>query len=293
MADNYIEKQYEQYEARKAAWNKNHKRTSAKTNSSEESTTNSLNEKSHLESAKRVFVTGGAKGIGRAIVNAFCRENYRVAFCDIDEVAGKETAEATGALFYQVDICDGSALEQCMQHLFDDWKDIDIIVNNAGISTFSNITQTSIEEFDQIINVNLRPIFITSRLLAIRRRLRGMINHYGRIINISSTRAFMSESGSEAYAASKGGINSITHALAISLADFHITVNCISPGWIQTHDYDHISPEDHAQHPSQRVGKPEDVARICLFLCHEENDFINGENIIIDGGMTKKMIYRE
>ena len=82
-------------------------------------------------------------------------------------------------------------------------------------------------------------------------------------------------------------------ALALSLADFHITVNCISPGWIQTNDYERLRPEDHAQHPSRRVGKPEDIARMCLFLCQEENDFINGQNIIIDGGMTKKMIYLE
>lgn len=293
MADNYIEKQYEQYQSRKAAWEKIHKRTSAKNTTLQGVQATLSNDKASQQNGKRVFVTGGAKGIGCAIVKAFCREGYRVAFCDVDEVAGMQTAEETGAMFYQVDISDGVALEQCMNHLLDEWKDIDVIVNNAGISKFSSITQTTIEEFDHILDVNLRPVFITSRVLAIRRRLRGMINHYGRIINISSTRSFMSEPGSEAYAASKGGINSITHALAISLADFHITVNSIAPGWIQTDDYDCLSPEDHAQHPSKRVGKPEDIARICLFLCREENDFINGENITVDGGMTKKMIYTE
>ncbi len=103
----------------------------------------------------------------------------------------------------------------------------------------------------------------------------------------------MSEPGSEGYAASKGGIYSLTHALALSLAEWHITVNSISPGWIQTHDYEQLRVEDHSQHPSGRVGRPEDIARMCLFLCQDENDFINGENITIDGGMTKKMIYRE
>ena len=103
----------------------------------------------------------------------------------------------------------------------------------------------------------------------------------------------MSESGSEGYAASKGGIYSLTHALALSLAEWHITVNSISPGWIETHDYEQLRPEDHAQHPSGRVGKPEDIARMCLFICQEENDFMNGENVTIDGGMTKKMIYIE
>ena len=101
----------------------------------------------------------------------------------------------------------------------------------------------------------------------------------------------MSEPGSEGYAASKGGIYSLTHALALSLSEWNITVNSIAPGWIQTHDYNQLQPEDHSQHPSRRVGKPEDIARMCLFLCEENNDFINGENFTIDGGMTKKMIY--
>ena len=149
------------------------------------------------------------------------------------------------------------------------------------------------EDFDKILSINLRPVFITSRTLALHRKSQAENHPYGRIINICSTRYLMSEPGSESYAASKGGIYSLTHALALSLADFHITVNCISPGWIQTNDYERLRPEDHAQHPSKRVGKPEDIARMCLFLCQEENDFINGQNIIIDGGMTKKMIYLE
>ena len=92
----------------------------------------------------------------------------------------------------------------------------------------------------------------------------------------------MSEPGSEGYAASKGGIYSLTHALALSLSEWHITVNSIAPGWIQNNHYEQLRPEDHTQHPSGRVGKPEDIARMCLFLSQEENDFINGENITID-----------
>lgn len=110
---------------------------------------------------------------------------------------------------------------------------------------------------------------------------------------MASTRYLMSEPNSEAYAASKGAIVSLTHALAISLSEFNITVNCISPGWIDTGHYGDLRPEDHKQHPSGRVGKPEDIARTCLFLCDPANDFINGQNIVVDGGMTKKMIYIE
>ena len=242
---------------------------------------------------KKSIITGGAEGIGKAIVEAFCLSGDQVAFCDINEIAGQETAKATGSIFHKVDVSDKDALESCMQRILSEWNDIDIIINNVGISQFSSITETSVEDFDKILSINLRPVFITSRLLAIHRKEQSSPNLYGRIINICSTRYLMSESGSEGYAASKGGIYSLTHALALSLSEWNITVNSIAPGWIQTHDYDQLRPEDHSQHPSRRVGKPEDIARMCLFLCEENNDFINGENITIDGGMTKKMIYIE
>jgi oxidoreductase len=154
-----------------------------------------------------------------------------------------------------------------------------------------DITDTGITEFDRIININLRPVFITSRMLAIHRKNMKGENLYGRIINLCSTRYLMGEAGTEAYSASKGGIYSLTHALAVSLGEYHITVNSVSPGWIENSNYDRLTAGDHRQHPSGRVGKPEDIARMCIFLCGEENDFINGENITIDGGMTKKMIY--
>lgn len=298
MADNYLENQYEQYQARKAAWEREQKYGKKKTTPG-----NPLQ-----GGQRRVFVTGGAEGIGRAIVSAFCKEGSLVAFCDKNEEAGRRTAQETGALFFPVDVSKCKALEDCMQRLFNQWGDIDVIINNAGISQFSPLTETSVEEFDNILSVNLRPVFITSHALAVHRKSKeiegnnkaegirkteGNGKAEGRIINICSTRYLMSEPGSEGYAASKGGIYSLTHALALSLAEQHITVNSISPGWIQNSNYDDLRPEDHAQHPSRRVGRPEDIARICLFLCQKENDFINGENITIDGGMTKKMIYTE
>ena len=290
MADNYIERRYEQYETRKAAWEKAKKLGIKKTNKSTTDQTDHLISESKR---RRIFITGGAKGIGKSIVQSFCERGDLVAFCDSNEVAGQQTAHETGAQFHLVDLSNPEALEECVRHLFDAWNDIDIIINNAGISKFSPITQTSVEDFDRILSVNLRPTFITARLLAIHRQSLPAPNPYGRIINISSTRYLMSEPGSEGYAASKGGIYSLTHALALSLAEWHITVNSIAPGWIQTHDYDQLREEDHAQHPSGRVGKPEDIARMCLFLCEEGNNFMNGENIVIDGGMTKKMIYKE
>lgn len=242
---------------------------------------------------RRVFVTGGAQGIGRALVAAFCRAGCRVAFCDIDAAAGAATAAATGSRYFELDVCDAAALERCLCELFAQWGDLDVVINNVGISRFSPLEETTVADFDRILATNLRPTFITSRMLARHRAGLPQRNPYGRIINISSTRWLMSEPGSEGYAASKGGICSLTHALALSLAPQHITVNAVAPGWIEHADYAGLRREDHEQHPSGRVGRPEDIARVCLFLCMEANDFIDGELITVDGGMTRRMIYVE
>ena len=252
-------------------------------------------EKSKNDSAdmRRVFVTGGAHGIGHAIVEAFVKEGDKVAFCDIDAGRGAAVAAETGTRFFHLDVCDKTALENAVRTLLDEWGDLDIIVNNVGIGGFESITQTTVEHFEQVLNTNLRPAFITSRLLAIHREKTGAANPYGRIVNLCSTRYLQSEPGTEAYAASKGGIWSLTHALAVSLAPYHITVNCIAPGWISVDENEVLRPEDHAFHLSGRVGKPEDIARTCLFLCEPKSDFINGQCITVDGGVTKKMIYPE
>lgn len=240
---------------------------------------------------KRVFITGGANGIGKAIVQAFASEGLQVAFCDVDDLSGHRLETETGAVFIKADAGVKAELESCMLDLFKKWGDIDILINNVGVGNFGDIKDVSVEDFEQLINVNLRSAFITSRLLAIHREHQKERNNYGRIINLCSTRYLMSEAGTEAYSASKGGIFSLTHALAVSLSKYHITVNSISPGWIENYHYDTLTEADHRQHPSLRVGKPDDIARMCLFLCNEKNDFINGENITIDGGMTRKMIY--
>jgi NAD(P)-dependent dehydrogenase (short-subunit alcohol dehydrogenase family) len=276
MADNYLEKQYQQYEARKVSMGKS-KRQSSK--------------KSGLE--KRVFITGGASGIGKAIVKAFSNAGYRVAFCDIDSHNAEITALETKSKYFVVDVCKADELEACMDYMFSEWGDIDIVINNVGVGNFKPITECTVDDFDEVISTNLRPVFITSRKLAIHRKDKLIKNKFGRIINLCSTRYLMSEAGTEGYSASKGGIYSLTHSLAISLSEYNITVNSISPGWIENYNYDTLKEEDHLQHPSRRVGKPEDIARMALFICDEENDFINGENITIDGGMTKKMIYIE
>lgn len=242
---------------------------------------------------RRVFVTGAGHGIGRAIVEAFVSVGDQVAFCDIDIERGEAVAMATGARFFALDVCNKDALEGAVECLLDEWGDLDIIVNNVGIGGFESITSTTVEHFEMILNTNLRSAFITSRLLAIHREKQGAKNPYGRIVNLCSTRYLQSEAGTEAYTASKGGIWSLTHALAVSLAPYHITVNCIAPGWISVTEEEILRPEDHAFHLSGRVGRADDIARTCLFLCDEKNDFISGQCITVDGGVTKKMIYPE
>ena len=241
---------------------------------------------------RRVFVTGGAHGIGRSVVGAFSAMDDHVAFCDIDLEQGKMTVDATGAKFYPVDVTEQTQLEDCLKTITGLWGDIDVMVNNVGISTFKPLTEISVEEFDRIISTNLRPAFITSRFLA-RHRQENRNTAAGRIVNICSTRYLMSEAGTEGYSASKGGIFSLTHALAISLAPLRITVNAVAPGWIHVSEEEHLRPVDHEFHPSGRVGVPEDIARTVVFLCDEKNDFINGQTITVDGGVTRKMIYPE
>lgn len=241
---------------------------------------------------RRVFITGGAHGIGRALVEAFANEGDKVAFCDIDQKLGIEVASYTGSQFLPIDVCNKEALESGMRTLIEQWGDIDIIINNVGVGIFKPITEVTVDEFDKVININLRSAFITARYLACHRQENGNTN-YGRIVNLCSSRYLMSEPGTEGYSASKGGIYSLTHALAVSLAPFGITVNAIAPGWIHVNEDETLREEDHAFHPSRRVGVPEDIARMAIFLCDEKNDFINGQTITVDGGVTKKMIYPE
>ena len=241
---------------------------------------------------KVVLVTGGAIGIGRAIGWAYLKLGAAVVLADIDETKGKELQEqylAMGynAFFYKIDLCNVQEIDKLFETVIDKYQRIDILINNAGKNNFKSLYELSITEWDEIINLNLRAAFAAAQQFA--RHMRG--TSYGRIINIASTRYLMSEANTEAYAASKGGIVALTHALAISLSAENVTVNAISPGWIENNHYEQLTENDHRQHPSKRVGQPEDIAAMCLFLTEEKNDFINGENIVIDGGMTKKMIY--
>ncbi len=250
---------------------------------------------------KVLAVTGGGQGIGRAIAYRFARAGYAVAIADPEIDAGREAAaqvEALGArsLFTQVDIAQADAVESWMAQTVKAFGGIDVLVNNAGISRNAPLLELKIEDFDRVIAVNLRGTFLCSQAAA---RMMVAQRRAGCIINIASTRAFMSEPGTEAYTASKGGVAALTHGLAISLGPHGIRVNCISPGWIEVADWKYSaraktpqhSERDRKQHPVGRVGKPDDIADACIFLT--DAGFMTGQNIVIDGGMTIKMIYEE
>ena len=241
-----------------------------------------------------VVVTGSGRGIGRSVAMMYAEHGAHVVVADRDREAGsaavqaiREKYGADSALFHPVDVSRPEEIERLMQMIDERYGRLDALVNNAGISVWKSPYDLSVEEWDHILNTNLRSVFLCSREAArIMRKSGG-----GAIVNLSSTRAHMSEPDTEAYAASKGGILALTHALAVSLGPDRIRVNAISPGWIETGDYSALRSEDHEQHPAGRVGVPADIARACLFLTQQENDFITGAEIVIDGGMTRKMIY--
>ncbi|WP_261134268.1 SDR family NAD(P)-dependent oxidoreductase [Bacillus sp. Marseille-Q3570] len=242
---------------------------------------------------KVVIVTGAANGIGKSIAKEYAGNGAKVVLADLDETQGKRvideiTMQGSEAYFLKTDVRNETDIISLINQTKSEVGPIDILINNAGISEFKSPYELTVDEWDNIINTNLRSVFLCSREAAkhMRQNEEG-----GAIVNIASTRASMSEPNSEAYAASKGGITSITHALSASFSADKITVNAISPGWIETGKYEELRDIDHEQHLSKRVGKPEDIARACLYLTDEKNDFVTGANLVIDGGMTRKMIY--
>jgi NAD(P)-dependent dehydrogenase (short-subunit alcohol dehydrogenase family) len=249
---------------------------------------------------KVIAITGGGAGIGRGIAWHFAREGYAVSITDADREAGSEAlqvmAEAgVAAIFTPGDVSKPADVERWLKKTKDKLGCPDVLVNNAGIEIRKDVLKLDVAEFDKVIAVNLRGTFICSQAAA---RLMAKRGKGGCIINMASTRAFMSEAGTEGYTASKGGIVALTHGMAISLAPHRIRVNSISPGWIETADWQkaakaktpHHSKADKEQHPVGRVGVPEDIAKACQYLA-EGADFMTGQNIVIDGGMTVKMIY--
>ncbi len=246
---------------------------------------------------KVAVVTGGGQGIGKAITKALLEHGYAVVIAELDSEAGTETERQYCALgplrFAHADVADEDSVKSVIRDTVRHAKRIDLVVNNAGISANRPLTSLSLKEWNRVISVNLTGAFLCAKHAA-----PYLKKAEGSIINIASTRALMSEPNTEAYSASKGGIVAISHSLALSLGP-HIRVNCICPGWIDVSGWKkkravkrgRLSREDHGQHPCGRVGKPEDIASLVLYLASPAAAFITGANFVVDGGMTRKMIY--
>jgi len=247
--------------------------------------------------AKVAFVTGGAQGIGRAIAERFLQDDLCVLIADSDAEAGQETAARLADVgpvrFVQTDVADEAQVRRAIQAAIDGFGHLDILVNNAGIGHSVPLAELDLADWNRVLGVNLTGAYLCARHAAPWLAASG-----GAIVNIASTRALMSEPNTEAYAASKGGLVALTHALAVSLGP-KVRVNCISPGWIDVSARKEsavakpamLTEADHRQHPAGRVGTPEDIAGLAAYLVSPEAGFITGANFVVDGGMTHKMIY--
>lgn len=251
---------------------------------------------------KVVLITGGAQGIGLGIAQAFGQAGARVVLTDADEEAGREALQRLQdqkhkATFIPGDVSAEHEVASLMEKVQQKHGRLDVLVNNAGIADpfAGKLDELLMSEFDRILAVNLRgPMLCAKYALPLLRQA-----SHPAILNITSTRAFMSEPDTFAYSASKGGLEALTHSLAVSLAPDRIRVNAIAPGWIETgpwqKEQERYEPqhtrEDKEQHPVGRVGEPQDIAEAALFLCSEKAGFITGQHLVVDGGMTVKMIY--
>lgn len=244
---------------------------------------------------KICVVTGGANGIGFCIVNEFVKKGAKVAYVDLDQAAGErllKNIKANGGegLFYWGDIAEKAVLEDFARQVIETYGRVDYLINNACLSRKGIISGCDYDDFNYVFKVGVTAPYMLAKLF------RDHFGESGAIVNIASTRAVMSQRDTESYTAAKGGILALTHALAVSLAG-KVRVNSVSPGWIDVSaNYDPDFEKRHSfadkrQHPVGRVGNPLDIARAVMFLCDEENGFITGENITVDGGMTKQMIY--
>ncbi|MCT4784604.1 MULTISPECIES: SDR family NAD(P)-dependent oxidoreductase [Exiguobacterium] len=228
-----------------------------------------------------MIITGVSQGIGEVLARAFSK-TYRVVGLDV-----KEDPKLDGVTYMQLDLGDHEAVAETFDLIGEQFGTAHVLINNGGVSSLEKpMTELDVETFKHVIDVNLVGTFACAKaFLALNENA-----EYGRIVNVASTRALQNEPDWEAYGASKGGIVALTHSMAVSLAERPITVNAVSPGWIHTSE-EALRDIDHRQHPSGRVGKPTDIVRAVTYLIDRDNDFVNGHNLIVDGGMTKKMIY--
>jgi NAD(P)-dependent dehydrogenase (short-subunit alcohol dehydrogenase family) len=243
---------------------------------------------------KGAVITGASRGIGLCIAQSLLREGFQLVIADIEPLSdkGRSLLSAFGDNFFYIrtDVSDEGSVKAMAEFAGDKLSSLNLLVNNAAASFTCPPQELPFDQWQRVIGTNLGGTFLCSKYCAQRLKQDG-----GAIVNIASTRAFMSEPNTEAYSASKAAIVGLTHSMALSLGP-SVRVNCISPGWIDTSQYrdtapESLSPQDHNQHPCGRVGQPDDIAEMIVYLGSEKAKFITGQNFTIDGGMTKKMMY--
>lgn len=227
------------------------------------------------------LVTGGARGIGRAIAARLHRDGFRVVIADREAARPDHPARCVVA-----DVAEEAAVAALVASIGAEEGRLDALVSNAGFMIRKPIRDLALAEWNAVLATNLTATFLLAR--AAEELLRAA---RGSVVTIASTRARQSEPDTESYAASKGGLVALTHALAVSLGPA-VRVNCVSPGWIHTRG-EVLRPEDHAQHPAGRVGEPSDIAALVAWLVGPESGFVTGAEFLADGGMTRTMIYAE
>ncbi len=235
------------------------------------------------------FVSGAARGIGAAIAERLVKDGYLVVLGDSNKEKVMTTAEALGpaARWVHMDVSSESDVIATISSIRDIEGHLDLLVSNAGVWKFEPLKQVTLAQWNRTLSVNLTAAFLLARASEDMLRERK-----GSMILISSTRAHQSEPGAEAYAASKGGLVALTHALASSMAP--VRVNCVVPGWIHTGPpAAEPSSQDHSFHWTGRVGQPRDIGGLVAFLAGPDAGFINGAEIMCDGGVSRKMIYPE
>lgn len=244
-----------------------------------------------MPSAKPVaLVTGGANGIGRAIARHLLAAGWRLGIVDLPHSGLRRafSAQARHVVLIEGDVREQETANRAVAAVADRFGRLDGLVSNAGIMIRKPLRRLSSAEWHRVIDTNLTATFLFSRAAD-----KALRQARGSIVTIASTRAHMSEPDTESYAASKGGLVALTHALAISLGP-NVRVNCVSPGWIETKTYAALRRKDHLQHPAGRVGKPSDIAEIVAWLLDRgRSGFVTGAEFVVDGGMTRKMTYEE
>lgn len=231
------------------------------------------------ERQRVALVTGGARGIGAAVAHRLARDGWAVVTADLDPAPPGHPGRSVRA-----DVADEGAVAALIQDIRAREGRLDALVSNAGFMIRKPLRALTLAEWNAVLATNLTATFLLVR--AAEDLLRAA---RGAVVTIASTRAHQSEPDTESYSASKGGLVALTHALAISLGP-EVRVNCVSPGWIHTRE-EALRPEDHAQHPAGRVGRPEDIAALVAWLLGPEAGFVTGAEFVADGGMTRKMIY--